>query len=82
MRNIDRGITQAPYRLDYPLDVRRLRQAAPELRGKTDLLIDNLYSTFSDEEYCAGWMNLNERRIVEFRKWLQAAAPVLPGIPQ
>lgn len=33
-------------------------------------IIENLYYEFSDEKYCASWMEVNEQMLEEFEKWL------------
>ena len=32
--------------------------------------IEKLYGDFSEEEYCAGWMCVDEKRLDEFANWL------------
>ena len=32
--------------------------------------IDELYHNFSEEEYCAGWMHVDEDILKEFEQWL------------
>ena len=32
--------------------------------------IEDLYRSFSDEKYCAGWMCVSEEMLAEFEEWL------------
>jgi hypothetical protein len=36
----------------------------------TEKTIEKLYRVFSEEEYCAGWMRVDEKRLDEFADWL------------
>ena len=35
-----------------------------------DSTIEDLYRSFSDEKYCAGWMCVSEEILAEFEEWL------------
>ena len=54
----------------WPDDVAKLKEDLPELRALSDVEIEALYTQWSQEEYCAGWMNLGSVRLQLFGKWL------------
>ncbi len=58
-------------RVEYPEDIARLRAAVPEIALLADQAVASLYSDFSDEGYCAGWMHLSEDLIIRFRHWVR-----------
>lgn len=55
----------------HPEDVDRLRAAIPELAGKTDIEIQDLYSDWSSEVWFAGWEQMNDWNIDRFAKCLR-----------
>lgn len=58
---------------EYPEDMKLILDYLNEhgeiLTG--ELVIEDLYREFSDEVYCAGWMEVDERRLEEFEDWLE-----------
>lgn len=56
----------------YPEDMERIIKYLKE-NGTINIsyeLLEELYSDFSEDNYCAGWMILNDFYIREFAKWL------------
>lgn len=56
----------------YPEDMELILAYLNE-HGKlniTDSAVEDLYYEFSDEQYCASWMSVNEQMLKEFEEWL------------
>jgi hypothetical protein len=56
----------------YPEDMTRILDYLHE-RGKVlveDSVIEDLYCGFSDDIYCASWMEVTDERLAEFEEWL------------
>lgn len=61
------------YDYEYPEDMKKILDYLNS-HGKilvSGHCIETLYRDFSDEEYCAGWMGVDERRLAEFEDWLE-----------
>ena len=54
----------------YRQDLKTLRDAIPEIRTLGDKGIIHLYSTWSEDKYCASWLVLNNQGIEFFRNWV------------
>jgi len=55
----------------WPDDVAALKLVIPALRGLSDVEVDALYTQWSQEEYCASWMNLGSVQLDLFEDWLE-----------
>jgi len=53
----------------YKADCEKLKESIPELAMVPILLIERMYSDFSDT-YCAAWLIVDEKSIEDFRSWL------------
>ncbi len=58
-------------------DIKYLRTQCPALAALSDAAVDGLYSWWSEEVHCAGWLMLtdgdgNYYPVDDFRKWLTA----------
>ncbi len=56
----------------HPEDIERIMYYL-EQRGRVRVTtgqIVALYAQFSDEEFCAGWMNVTDENLELFAKWL------------
>lgn len=56
----------------YPEDVKKIMDYL-EKHGEIHVSVDtivNLYYTFSDDEYCAGWIGVDEDTLRHFAEWL------------
>ncbi len=58
------------YPIWYPEDINRLRESIPELNASSAGEIQEWYSDWSEEYFCAGWLILDEGVIQEFRGWI------------
>jgi len=56
--------------IQWPEDVAKLKEALPALNFLTNYQIQELYGSFSEEQYCAGWLVLDENTIKEFEEYL------------
>ena len=59
-------------KFDHPDDMERILNY---LKERGDILvkestIEDLYYRFSEDEYCASWMSVDDRRLEEFEDWL------------
>ena len=51
-------------------DIATMRQHIPELDDCSDGIVHMLYSNWSEDFYCAGWLIVDDDTIREFRKYL------------
>ncbi len=54
----------------FPDDVSRLKREIPELAEVSAITVQELYSTWSEDHFCAGWLIMNAEIVEEFRVWL------------
>jgi hypothetical protein len=57
---------------EFPEDMKEIMRYL-HANGKVytdEKTIEKLYGDFSEEEYCAYWMSVNETRLDEFADWL------------
>lgn len=57
---------------DYPSDMEQILDFLNK-NGKllcSEETVENMYREFSEDRYCAGWMGVDEDRLVEFADWL------------
>ena len=54
----------------YPEDIKMLRDGIEDIRGLSDLQIETLYREYSEGNYCAEWLILDQNGVVEFNNWL------------
>ena len=60
------------YPYDYPEDMKLILDYLNShgqvlVNGYT---IEKLYREFSDDQYCAGWMSVDDQMLEEFERWL------------
>lgn len=59
-------------KLMFPDDMKRIISYL-EQKGDVfvaDVIIEKMYKQFSEEVYCAGWMELTDDMLKEFEAWL------------
>jgi len=56
--------------INYPEDIKKLKELIPEIRPLDDSIIDLLYSDYSTSWMCAGWMFVSKSSIEEFKLYL------------
>ena len=54
----------------FPEDVKTLKENIVELTYLGDKEVASLYEKYSEEMWCAGWLELDERIIEDFKDWL------------
>ena len=59
-------------KFNYPEDMARILEYLNEhgVILVEDSAIEDLYYTFSEEQYDAGWMSVNDDILAEFENWL------------
>jgi len=59
-------------KIDYPEDILKMRAAIPELDGISDVQIQDMYGTWSEDYYCASWLmgDPDGYTYKEFGKWI------------
>lgn len=62
------------YCIQYPEDVKKIREYLEKIGEleATDAEIDNYWSLYSEERFCAGWMDVNEDLLDMFADWLES----------
>ena len=57
----------------YPEDLKRIRSYLEKIGtlNCTDKKLDSLWCKFSEEEYCAGWLNPHDDLLEHFADWLE-----------
>lgn len=60
--------------IDFPDDIKRLREEIPELKNASDHDVQTLYSGWSEYNYDAQWLSLDEEYVREFWGWLREKA--------
>lgn len=78
MTNLERDVAAAvasdlDEAAQFPSDVERLKREIPELAMLPDSVVDHIYSEWSEEEYCAGWLIL-DYGLTEFAAYLREPA--------
>lgn len=60
--------------IQYPDDVKKIREYLEKIGEleAADAEIDNYWSLYSDERFCAGWMGVNEDLLDKFADWLES----------
>ena len=60
--------------IQYPDDVKKIREYLAKIGNldAADEEIDNYWSQYSDEKFCAGWMGVNENLLDGFADWLES----------
>lgn len=73
MTRLEYELIQAGEPIRYPEDVRRLRDAIPELRSVSDADVQRLYAEWSEYFYSASWLSMDPvyNRIDEFAEYLR-----------
>lgn len=67
---ITKPVTVATYHLE---DVRRFKREIPGLRNVAEWKIEELFHEYSQRPgFCASWLTVDEGRIADFSKWLDA----------
>lgn len=70
MRKLDQLLNTDEY-IDYPEDIRKIKEIIPELRKYSDGQVQQFYKEFSDDVYCAGWMIIDQAECAyRFARWL------------
>ena len=61
-----------PKELDFSDDIKKLKENIPELADLSDKYVADLYSNYSEEKHCAGWIILYDspETYEYFRYWL------------
>ena len=57
--------------IEFPEDVEKLTHEITEIGWLNEYYVEELYEDFSDEMYCASWLDL-EGHVKDFEKWLDA----------
>lgn len=62
------------YYIQHPEDVKKIREYLAKIGTleATDAEIDDYWSQYSDEKFCAGWMGVNEDLLDGFADWLES----------
>lgn len=59
----------------HPEDVARLKREVPALRDLPDIIVQMLYSDWSENYWAAGWLILEDEYIKEFKQYLEEEWP-------
>lgn len=57
-------------KVNYPEDIYALKEHIKGLREVPDVVVQRLYSQWSEDNYCAGWLIIDQDGIQSFRSWL------------
>ncbi len=60
------------YPARFPEDIRKLKDAIPELHRVDDLVIETLYSNWSEDNWSAGWLIMTPGVIEDFKAYLES----------
>ena len=71
MKRIDYFLSGAEKPIEYPEDIKKLKEYFPELKALSDSKVQEIYREYSEDYYCAGWLILTEDSRKEFSEYLQ-----------
>ena len=69
MRKLDELLNTDEY-IDHPEDIQKIKEIIPELRKYSGGQVQTFYREFSDDVYCAGWIDTDIEHVYRFARWL------------